>query len=165
MTSSLKLKSNNKSNDVPSACSSSNLNSSPNSDSNSEKSVQLNNNNNNNIMNSNGFHTNYSENHQPITSNTTSHSHHRHHSNNENIINSTNATTSTSSSSSTSLWIGNVDPNVTEEVLYSMFSAYGQLANVRCLPEKYCAFVNFKIKEEAFKAMQNLQVHLAIFIS
>jgi len=59
---------------------------------------------------------------------------------------------------STSLWIGNVDPDVTEEILTEMFSQYGQLANVRCLPEKYCAFVNFKIKEDAHKAMQNLQV-------
>lgn len=58
---------------------------------------------------------------------------------------------------STSLWIGNVDPSVTEEVLMEIFSEYGQLANVRCLPEKYCAFVNFKVKEDAQKAMQNLQ--------
>ncbi len=59
---------------------------------------------------------------------------------------------------STSLWIGNVDPNVTEDTLIEMFSVYGQLANVRCLPEKYCAFVNFKTKDDAHKALQNLQV-------
>ena len=59
---------------------------------------------------------------------------------------------------SISLWIGNVDPNVTEETLTEMFSAYGPLTNVRCLPEKYCAFVNFRIKEDAQRAMQNLQV-------
>lgn len=64
---------------------------------------------------------------------------------------------STQQTPSTSLWIGNVDPSVTEEVLIEMFSQFGQLANVRCLPEKYCAFVNFKIKEDAYKAMQNLQ--------
>ncbi|CAF0855656.1 unnamed protein product [Brachionus calyciflorus] len=58
---------------------------------------------------------------------------------------------------STSLWIGNVDPNVTEEMLTELFSACGQLANVRCLPEKYCAFVNFKNKEDAQKALQKLQ--------
>ncbi len=61
---------------------------------------------------------------------------------------------------STSLWIGNVDPSVSEEILSDIFSDYGQLANVRCLPEKYCAFVNYKIKEDASKAMQNLQVCL-----
>lgn len=58
---------------------------------------------------------------------------------------------------STSLWIGNVDPSVNEEILIEMFSQYGQLANVRCLPEKYCAFVNFKLKDDACKAMQHLQ--------
>ena len=63
-------------------------------------------------------------------------------------------------SSSTSLWIGNVDPNVTEETLNEMFSAYGHLSNVRCLPEKYCAFVNFRLKEDANKAMQGLQVKI-----
>ena len=61
---------------------------------------------------------------------------------------------------STSLWIGNVDPSVNEEILIEMFSQYGQLANVRCLPEKYCAFVNFKLKDDACKAMQHLQVYI-----
>jgi RNA recognition motif-containing protein len=60
--------------------------------------------------------------------------------------------------SSTSLWIGNVDPSVTENTLIKMFSVYGELSNVRCLPEKYCAFVNFKSKDEANKAMNALQV-------
>lgn len=61
---------------------------------------------------------------------------------------------------STSLWIGNVDPNVNEEMLSDLFSQYGQLSNVRCLPDKYCAFVNFKAKEDAQRAMQNLQVFI-----
>ena len=69
---------------------------------------------------------------------------------------------STEQQASTSLWIGNVDPSVTEDTLVGMFSSYGQLANVRCLPEKYCAFVNFKIKEDAQKAMLNLQVGLFV---
>lgn len=64
---------------------------------------------------------------------------------------------SNSEQASTSLWIGNVDPGVTEDMLIEMFSNFGQLANVRCLPEKYCAFVNFKNKEDAQKAMNNLQ--------
>ncbi len=63
-----------------------------------------------------------------------------------------------SSIESTSLWIGNVDPNVSEETLTQMFAAFGSLSNVRCLPEKYCAFVNFKLRDDANKAMQNLQV-------
>ena len=64
------------------------------------------------------------------------------------------------SAPSTSLWIGNVDPKVDEEMLSDLFSFYGQLSNVRCLPEKYCAFVNFKTKEDAQRAMQNLQVFI-----
>ncbi|RNA27845.1 Tetratricopeptide repeat 31 [Brachionus plicatilis] len=80
----------------------------------------------------------------------------------EKFIEFTNNTKSSSNSNnqnspSTSLWIGNVDPNVNEEMLSDLFSQYGQLSNVRCLPEKYCAFVNFKTKEDAQRAMLNLQ--------
>ena len=42
---------------------------------------------------------------------------------------------------STSLWIGNVDPLVTERTLTEIFSAYGDLNNVRCLPEKCFASI------------------------
>lgn len=58
---------------------------------------------------------------------------------------------------STSLWIGNVDSSVTESELVDLFTPFGSLANVRCLPEKFCAFVNFKLKEDAAKAMHALQ--------
>ena len=96
----------------------------------------------------------------------------------------------------TSLWIGNVDPKVTEKRLSDIFNEYdrssffllhlfefydfiriinlfkkhlslissfypfrfGEVTTVRCLPEKYCAFVNFKLKDDANKAMQKLQV-------
>ncbi|XP_062609414.1 uncharacterized protein LOC134271185, partial [Saccostrea cucullata] len=34
---------------------------------------------------------------------------------------------------------------------------YGSVNSVRTLPEKFCAFVNFKTKEAAGKAMQSLQ--------
>mgnify|MGYP001810443733 CR=1 FL=1 len=57
-----------------------------------------------------------------------------------------------------SLWVGNVDPCVTEKELIDLFAPFGTLLNVRCLPEKYCAFINYKTKEEAAKAMQTLQV-------
>lgn len=40
----------------------------------------------------------------------------------------------------------------------SFFCRYGHVSSVRCLPEKYCAFVNFKSKEAAGKAMNALQV-------
>ena len=42
---------------------------------------------------------------------------------------------------------------------YSL-SRFGQVKSVRCLPEKYCAFVNFSTKEAAGKAMQGLQVSI-----
>ncbi|PVD29627.1 hypothetical protein C0Q70_08882 [Pomacea canaliculata] len=57
----------------------------------------------------------------------------------------------------TALWVGNVLPQVTERRLTQLFSKYGPVVSVRLLPEKYCAFVNFKLKESAGKAMQFLQ--------
>ena len=35
---------------------------------------------------------------------------------------------------------------------------YGPVTSIRMLPEKYCAFVNFKTKEAAGQAMNGLQV-------
>ncbi|KAK3599443.1 hypothetical protein CHS0354_036459 [Potamilus streckersoni] len=57
----------------------------------------------------------------------------------------------------TALWVGNVLPEVNEKKLQQMFSRYGPVKSVRCLPEKYCAFVNFATKEAAGKAMKCLQ--------
>ncbi|CAH1783255.1 unnamed protein product [Owenia fusiformis] len=57
----------------------------------------------------------------------------------------------------TALWVGNVLPEVKEKNLTQLFSKYGTVTSVRCLPEKYCAFINFKTKEGAGKAMNNLQ--------
>ena len=42
----------------------------------------------------------------------------------------------------------------------SVFFRYGPVTSVRTLPEKFCAFVNFKTKEAAGKAMQSLQVRV-----
>lgn len=57
----------------------------------------------------------------------------------------------------TSLWVGNVLPDVSQEDLVRMFSKYGKLQSVKCLPDKFCAFVNFTSKECAGKAMEALQ--------
>lgn len=57
----------------------------------------------------------------------------------------------------TSLWVGNVLPEVKQEHLHKMFSKYGQVQSVKSIPEKFCAFINFVDKECAGKAMQNLQ--------
>ena len=42
--------------------------------------------------------------------------------------------------------------------LYFSVNRFGEVTTVRCLPEKYCAFVNFKLRDDANKAMQKLQV-------
>lgn len=57
----------------------------------------------------------------------------------------------------TALWVGNVLPEVTDKKLQQMFAKCGQVKSVRCLPEKFCAFVNFSTKEAAGKAMHSLQ--------
>jgi len=57
----------------------------------------------------------------------------------------------------TALWVGNVLPEVSEKKLIQMFSKYGSVSSVRMLPEKFCAFVNYKSKDSASKAMQYLQ--------
>ncbi|XP_061177887.1 uncharacterized protein LOC133186662 isoform X3 [Saccostrea echinata] len=58
----------------------------------------------------------------------------------------------------TALWVGNVLPDkVDDKKLLKIFSRYGSVTSVRTLPEKFCAFVNFKTKEAAGKAMQSLQ--------
>lgn len=57
----------------------------------------------------------------------------------------------------TALWVGNVLPEVTEKKLNQMFSKHGPVTSVRCLPNRFCAFINFKSKESAGKAMNSLQ--------
>ena len=49
-------------------------------------------------------------------------------------------------------------------VMCSLCSRYGPVVSVRMLPEKYCAFINFKLKESAGRAMQCLQVHSCCFV-
>ena len=49
-------------------------------------------------------------------------------------------------------------------VMCSLCSRYGPVVSVRMLPEKYCAFINFKLKESAGRAMQCLQVRSCCFI-
>ena len=40
-----------------------------------------------------------------------------------------------------------------------LYCRYGTVTSIRMLPEKYCAFVNFKTKEMAGQAMNALQVN------
>lgn len=59
----------------------------------------------------------------------------------------------------TSLWVGNVLPEVTEKELQKLFSKYGHVSSVRQLKEKFCAFVNFTDSSSAGRAMTGLQGH------
>ncbi|KAJ8317156.1 hypothetical protein KUTeg_005060 [Tegillarca granosa] len=59
----------------------------------------------------------------------------------------------------TALWVGNVLPDkVDEKKLLKIFSKYGSVTSVRCLPEKYCAFINFKTKEAAVNGSGNVTI-------
>lgn len=58
---------------------------------------------------------------------------------------------------SRSLWIGNLDPTVTEEELRASFEPYGPIESLRLLPSKECAFVNFHDVGHAVQARECLQ--------
>lgn len=58
---------------------------------------------------------------------------------------------------SRSLWIGNLDPTVTEEELRTSFEPYGPIESLRLLPSKECAFVNFQDIGHAVQARERLQ--------
>eukprot|EP01101_Sappina_pedata_P008431 TRINITY_DN4662_c0_g1_i1.p1 TRINITY_DN4662_c0_g1~~TRINITY_DN4662_c0_g1_i1.p1 ORF type:complete len:567 (+),score=122.21 TRINITY_DN4662_c0_g1_i1:117-1703(+) len=47
------------------------------------------------------------------------------------------------------LWIGNIGPDITEEMLLDEFGYYGTLNDVRILRDSYCAFINFQKIEDA----------------
>ena len=44
---------------------------------------------------------------------------------------------------SPNIWVGNVDPNVTEHELRTCFDRFGAIDRVKLHPQKNCAFVNF----------------------
>lgn len=58
---------------------------------------------------------------------------------------------------SRSLWLGNVDPTVTEEEIRLVFEHFGLIENVRLLPAKECAFVNYFDLESAIRARLLMQ--------
>ena len=53
-----------------------------------------------------------------------------------------------------SIFIGNLDPTVTDVDLKILFKPHGRIESIRLLPNKECAFVNFITVEEAMKAKQ-----------
>ena len=64
------------------------------------------------------------------------------------------------------LWVGNVDPEqVSERHLIQLFSRCAKVDNVRLLPKRFCAFVNFSTPEGACTALEKLQVRLCLILS
>ena len=57
------------------------------------------------------------------------------------------------------MWVGNVDPqHLNEKSLTQLFSKVGKVVNVKILPEKYCAFINYANPEDTVRAIEKLQV-------
>ncbi|XP_052636919.1 tetratricopeptide repeat protein 31 isoform X3 [Harpia harpyja] len=59
------------------------------------------------------------------------------------------------------LWVGNITAKISEKVLHSSFSRFGQIRFIRMLPERRCAFINYtrkKAAEAAYVAMQDAEV-------
>ncbi|CAG8676189.1 7752_t:CDS:2 [Dentiscutata erythropus] len=55
-----------------------------------------------------------------------------------------------------SLWIGNIDPNLSTQDLMHLFSPYGSIESLRLLPDKECGFVNFVRVEDAIRAKDDI---------
>ena len=62
-----------------------------------------------------------------------------------------------------SLWVGNINPEeVSERHLMQLFSRCGRVDNVRILPKRFCAFVNYDKAESATLALEKLQVGICL---
>ncbi|CAG8468898.1 1486_t:CDS:10 [Paraglomus brasilianum] len=55
-----------------------------------------------------------------------------------------------------SLWIGNIDPTLTNEDLMRLFSPYGSIESLRLLPDKECGFINFHRVDDAVRAKDDI---------
>ncbi|KAJ2627598.1 hypothetical protein H4R22_004323 [Coemansia sp. RSA 1290] len=55
-----------------------------------------------------------------------------------------------------SLWVGNVDPSLSNNDLVALFGKYGRVESLRLLPDKECAFVNFLRVEDAIRAKEDM---------
>ncbi|XP_022098254.1 hsp70-Hsp90 organizing protein 1-like isoform X2 [Acanthaster planci] len=56
-----------------------------------------------------------------------------------------------------SIWVGNLHSTVSEKQLRDMFGLYGEIESLRRLPDRFCAFINYKRPEEAARALETLQ--------
>eukprot|EP01130_Rhizamoeba_saxonica_P017763 TRINITY_DN868_c0_g1_i3.p1 TRINITY_DN868_c0_g1~~TRINITY_DN868_c0_g1_i3.p1 ORF type:complete len:392 (+),score=86.87 TRINITY_DN868_c0_g1_i3:37-1176(+) len=62
----------------------------------------------------------------------------------------------------TTLWIGNVNNTINENMIHSFMYQYGQVRNVKILREKTCAFVDFVTRTSAEAAAEKLTRNFAI---
>ncbi|XP_033633177.1 uncharacterized protein LOC117294769 [Asterias rubens] len=56
-----------------------------------------------------------------------------------------------------SLWVGNLHSTVSEKELRDQFGQFGEIESLRRLPDRFCAFINYKRPEEAALALDQLQ--------
>lgn len=56
----------------------------------------------------------------------------------------------------TTIFIGNLDHNVTEEHLRVVFEEFGEIAYAKATPKKGCGFVHFFDRQDATEAIENL---------
>ena len=73
------------------------------------------------------------------------------------VQNNTPSTNTKNPKDLTCLWVGNILPQVTENIIIQLFSKQGQVTSVRLLKEKFCAFIHFVDKNAAFYAIEGLQ--------
>ncbi|XP_057720611.1 polyadenylate-binding protein RBP47C-like [Arachis stenosperma] len=59
-------------------------------------------------------------------------------------------------STNTTIFVGGLDPNVTDEDLRQQFSQYGEIVSVKIPVGKGCGFVQFAIRNNAEEALQKL---------
>lgn len=56
----------------------------------------------------------------------------------------------------TTVFVGNLDPNVTEEELRQIFMQLGEIIYVKIVPTKACAFIQFAVRASAEEAIQRM---------
>ncbi|CAH9075969.1 unnamed protein product [Cuscuta europaea] len=57
----------------------------------------------------------------------------------------------------TTIFVGGLDPNVTEDLLRQVFSQYGELVHIKIVAGKRCGFVQFATRASAEQAQSSLQ--------
>ncbi|KAH9360951.1 hypothetical protein HPB48_007032 [Haemaphysalis longicornis] len=60
---------------------------------------------------------------------------------------------------SRSIWVGSIQPEVTNRQLMSLFGQFGDIHSIRILHDRCCAFINYTEESSAAKAMQEMQGH------